>query len=84
MAFFQSLGIAALLFVMSNNSASYGIMASPPSFRISPDTLSGPTDLFLPISANSFLMILVLTAKGAPELARSICGMLRSQLNTEE
>jgi hypothetical protein len=45
---------------------------------------SGPTDLFLPIAANLFLMILVLMAKGSPDLARRICGILRSQLNTEE
>jgi hypothetical protein len=59
-------------------------MASPPSFKISPETLCGPTDLFLPIAANFFLMILVLMAKGSPELARCICGVLRSQLNTGE
>jgi hypothetical protein len=82
MAFFQSLGKVALLFVMSNNRASYGIMASPPCFRISPETLSGPTDLFLPITANFFLMILILKAKGSAELERCICGMLLSQLNT--
>jgi hypothetical protein len=29
-------------------------------------------------------MILILMAKGSSELARYICGMLRSQLNTEE
>jgi hypothetical protein len=56
-AFFQSLGIVALLTVMSNNRARYGIMASPLSFKISPETLSDPTDLFLPIAANFFLMI---------------------------
>jgi hypothetical protein len=87
-------------------------MASPPSFRISPETLFGPTDLFLPIVANPFVTILVralsgrrcpgggeaqsrerenfikilpiLMEKGSPELARCICGMLRSQPNTEE
>jgi hypothetical protein len=52
MAFFQSLGIAALLTVTSNNRARYGIMASTPSFRISPETPPGPTDLFLHIAAN--------------------------------
>jgi hypothetical protein len=59
-------------------------MASPPSVKISPETLSGPTDLFLTIDANFFLIILVLFAKGSPKLARCICGMLLSQLNTEE
>jgi hypothetical protein len=74
----------ALLIVMSNNRARYGIVASPPSFKVSLQTLSGPTDFFLPIAVNFFLMILLLMAKGSPELARCICGMLRSQLNTEE
>jgi hypothetical protein len=69
MAFFQSLGIVALLIVMSNNRARYGIRASPPSFRILPETLS---DLFLPNAANFFLIILVLIAKGSPELAREL------------
>jgi hypothetical protein len=81
MAFFQSLGIVALLIVMSNNRARYGIMASPPSCIISPETLSG---LFKRIADNLFLMILVLMAKDSPELARCICGMLCSQLNTKE
>jgi hypothetical protein len=40
--------------------------------------------LFLPNAANFFLIILVIMAKGSPELARSVCWMLRSQLNTEE
>jgi hypothetical protein len=66
MAFFQSLGKLALLIVMSNNHAIYGIMASPPSFKISPETLSGRTDLFLPIAANFFIMILALRVKGYP------------------
>jgi hypothetical protein len=57
MAFFQSLGIEALLIVTSNNRARHGIMASPPSFSISPETPSGPTDLFLPKAANRFLMM---------------------------
>jgi hypothetical protein len=84
MALFQSLGIVALLIVMSSNRARYGIMASPPSFRISPETPSSPIDLFFPMAANLLLMMLVLIAKGSPELEHSICWMLRSQLNTEE
>ena len=84
MALFQSLGIVALLIIMSNNRARYGIMASPPSFRISPETLSGRSDLFLPLAANLFLMILVLMEEGSPELVHFICRMLRSQLNTDE
>jgi hypothetical protein len=52
--------------------------------RILPEMLYGPTDLLLSIAANFFLIILVLMAKGSYELARCICVMLRSQLNTEE
>jgi hypothetical protein len=48
-------------------------MASAPSFSFSPETLSGPTDLFLPNTANLFLMILVLVTEGTPEFARCIC-----------
>ena len=59
MALFQSLGIAGLLSVVSSNRASYGIMASTPSFRISPRTPSGPIDLFLLIAASRFLIILL-------------------------
>jgi hypothetical protein len=68
MALFQSLGIAALLVFMSSNHASYGIMASKPSFRILPGTPSGPTDLFFLIAASRFLIILMLMVKGSPEL----------------
>jgi hypothetical protein len=63
MAFLQSLGITALLTIMSYRRAWYGIMVSSYSFRIFPET-SGPTDLFLSIAAN-LLMILVLMAKGS-------------------
>jgi hypothetical protein len=62
MIIFPSLGIVALLFVMSKRRAKYGIMASPLSFRISPET-SGRTDLFLPIAVNFLLMILVQVAE---------------------
>jgi len=43
---FQSAGRVPLFIVMSSSCARYGIMASPPSFRISPEIPSGPTDLF--------------------------------------
>jgi hypothetical protein len=46
MPYFQSFGIVALLIVNSNRRAKHGIMASPPSFRIWPEALSGPTELF--------------------------------------
>jgi hypothetical protein len=68
MAFFQSLWITALLTVTSINGARYGIMASPPSFRISHEMPSGPTGLFLSVSGNLFLIIFVLTTKGSPYL----------------
>jgi hypothetical protein len=67
MALFQSLRIVALLIVMSSNDARYEIMASPPSFRISLGTLSGPIDLFLPIAAVAFRILLMLMVKGSPE-----------------
>jgi hypothetical protein len=60
MAFFQSLGIVALLNILLNSRSRYGIIDSPPSFIISPETLSGPTHLFLPIAANLALMVSVL------------------------
>ena len=83
MVLFQSLGIAALLIVMSSNRAWYGIMASMPSFRISPGTPSGPIDLFLLIAASRFLIILTLMVKGSPERVIFICAMFRLQPQTE-
>jgi hypothetical protein len=59
-------------------------MASPPSFKISPKMPSGTTELLFPIAANIFLIIFVLATKVSPDLACSIWGMLRSQLNTED
>jgi len=47
-------------------------MASLPNFRISPRAPSVPTDLFLPIFANLFLIILVLIMKVSPELANCV------------
>jgi hypothetical protein len=49
-----------------------------------PETLSGPTDFLLPITANSFLTILVLISKGSHELAQCICENLHSELSAEE
>jgi hypothetical protein len=45
MAFFQPLGIVPFLTVMSSSRVSYGTMASPPIFSISPGMQSGPTDM---------------------------------------
>ena len=68
-AFFQSLGIVALFNDISSSLARKGVLASQPNFRISPGNPSGPTDLFLPIFANLFLIILVLIIKVSPEMA---------------
>jgi len=73
MAHFQSAGRVPLFIVMSSTRSRYGIMASPPSFRISPEIPSGPIDLFFPIAATLYLMIFVSMAKGSPELAHCIC-----------
>jgi len=58
-------------------------MASPLIFRISPVTPSGPTDLFLPLFANLFLITLMLIIKVSSELASFIFGMLGSQQKTD-
>ena len=76
MAVFPSLGIVALFNYISSSLAKKGVMASPPNFRISPGTPSGPTDLFLLIFGNIFLITLVLIIKASPELANFIFGML--------
>jgi hypothetical protein len=65
-AFFQSPGIALLFIVISSNLARYGIMASPPNFKISPGMPSGPTDFLFPIVDNRFLIMLILTMKEFP------------------
>jgi len=84
MALFQSAGSIPLLIVMSSNRTRYGIMASPPSFRISPEIPSGPIDLLFPIAATLFLMIFTSLVKGSPQLAHCICWMLPLLLNTKE
>jgi hypothetical protein len=71
-AFYQSPGIALLFIVISSILARYGIMASPPNFKICPGMPSGSTDFFFPIADNRFLMMLMLTVKGLPE---SVDGM---------
>jgi hypothetical protein len=52
------------IIVMWNRRARYGIMVSSSSFRISPETLSGPTDLFLPTASNLILTISLLMRRG--------------------
>jgi len=51
-ALFQSPGSVPLFIAMCSSLARYGIMASPHSLRISPETRSGPTDLFFPYRFN--------------------------------
>ena len=65
--FFQSLGIAALLVIMSNNCARYRIVASLHSCRMFLGILSGPVDKFPPVTANRFLIMLMLMVNGSPE-----------------
>ena len=66
-AFFQSPGIAVLFIVISSNLARYGIIASPPYFKLSPGMPSGLTDFFLPIADNRFPIMLILMVKGLPD-----------------
>jgi len=73
MALFQSAGRVQLFIVMSSNRARYGIIASPPSFRIPPEIPSRLIGLFFPIAAALFLTIFVSMVKGSPELAHCIC-----------
>jgi len=83
-AFFQSPGRVPLFIGMSRSRARYGIMASPLIFRISPEKQAGPTDLFFPITAILFLMIVVSMVKGSLEILPCIFGILPSLLNTNE
>jgi len=64
-ALFQSPGSVPLFIVMSSSRARYGIMASPPSLRISPETQSGPTDLFFPIALILLLIVLISVVNGS-------------------
>ena len=52
---------------MSSNHTRYGIMASLPIFIMAPGMPSGPTDLFLSIIANHFLIMLILKVKVVSE-----------------
>ena len=84
MALFQSAGRVLLFIVMSSNRARYGIMASPLSFRISPEILSGPIDLFFLITATLFRMTLTSNLNGSHEFAHCICGIFPPLLKMEE
>ena len=68
MALFQSLGSVPLFIVMSS--------------RISPETRSGPTDLFFPISPILIIMILISMVNGSPVFSPCLCGILPSLPNT--
>ena len=72
-----------LFIVMSSNLTRYGIMASPPNFKITPGMTSGPMDFLLPIVHNRFLIMLILIVKGFPDSVEWICGLMRLQLNRE-
>ena len=58
-------------------------MVSAPIFSMAPGMPSGPTDFFLPIIANRFLIMLILMLKGLSECVEFMSGMSRSQLKTE-
>jgi len=64
-ALFQSPGSVPLFIVMSSSRARYGIMASPPSLRISPETQSDPTDLFFPIALILLPIVLISVVNGS-------------------
>jgi len=64
---------------MSSSRARYGIMASPPSLRISPETRSGPTDLFFPIALILLLTVLISVVNGSPANVKTV-GASRNQL----
>ena len=76
MVFYQSLWIVAFFNDISSSLARKEVMASPPNFRISPGTPSGPTHLFQPNFSNLFLLIVVLIIKVSPKLANRIFRML--------
>ena len=63
---FQSPDSVPLFIVMSSSLAMYGIMASPPNVRISPQTRSGPTDLSFPIALILLLIVLISVVNGTP------------------
>ena len=65
MALFQSSGSVPLFIVMSSSRARYGNMASQPSLRISPETRSGPTDLFFPVALIFLLIVLISVVNGS-------------------
>ena len=68
MTFFQSLGTVALSNDISSSLARKGVTASPPNFRTSSVTPSGPTDKFLRNFAKCFLINLMLIIRVSREL----------------
>jgi hypothetical protein len=83
-ALFQSHGSVPLFIVMSSSRVRYGIMASTPSSRISPEKRSGPTDLFFPIAVILLLIVLISVVNGSPVFSTCIWGILSSLMNTVE
>jgi hypothetical protein len=51
-------------------------MVFPPNFKISPGMPSSPTDFFLPIVDNRFLIMLILMVKGLHDYVNKIFGKL--------
>jgi hypothetical protein len=74
-------GTVVIVVVIFNDHALGSFYSLP---RISPETQSGPTDLFFPIAAILFLMILVSMVNGLLEILSCIFGILPSLLKTDE
>jgi hypothetical protein len=58
--FFQIPEIALLFIIISGNLATYGIMASPPNYKIDPAMPCGPSDFFFTIVDKRFLIMVIL------------------------
>jgi len=62
-AFYKSPGRTLFFIVISINLARYGIMPFQTNFKISPGMPSNPTDLFLLIIGNPFLIMIIVMVK---------------------
>ena len=58
-------------------------MASQPNFKISTGMSFGPTDFFLPVADNRFLIMVILMVNGLPDCFDLIYGLILSQLNRD-
>jgi hypothetical protein len=72
-----------LFIVITSNLTKYGIMALPPNFKIFSGMPSGPTDFFLPITDNLFLIMEIPMVKGLPDCVDLICRLFLSQLKRD-